>query len=188
MLRRLFNWLFNRRMDAFDRDFGYDSSYVRKIFAADPGAAIKFSRAMGMAGYHKGIPTEAYYAAKLVGTMAEDCGPCTQLSVTMAERESVAPRVIRAILQGDTQAMSEDVLLAYRFAHAVLAHGPQADPLREQVVAKWGEKGLISLGFALTMARFFPTLKYAMGHGQACARIRVGGVPVTANRDQTQVA
>jgi hypothetical protein len=84
--------------------------------------------------------------------------------------------------------MSEDVLLAYRFAHAVLAHDPEANSLRERIVTKWGKKGLISLAFALTMARFFPTLKYAMGHGQACSRVKVGGTPVAVNREEPQVA
>ncbi len=184
----MLKWLFKKRLDAFDRDYGYDSSYLREILSADLSAAIKLSKAMGLTKYRKGAPAEACCAAGLVGTMAEDCGPCTQLGVTMAEREGVAPEVIRAILTGNTQAMSEEVLLAYRFAHAVLAHDPEANPLRERIVAKWGEKGLISLGFAITMARFFPTLKYAMGHGQACSRIKVGGTPVAVNRQEPQVA
>jgi len=184
----MLKWLFRKRLEAFDREYGYDSSYVREILDADLGAAIKLSKVMGLTGYRKGVPTDACCAAGLVGTMAEDCGPCTQLGVTMAQREGVAPEVIRAILTGNTQAMSEDVLLAYRFAHAVLAHDPQADPLRERIVEKWGRKGLISLGFAITMARFFPTLKYAMGHGQACTRVKVGGTPVAVNRQEPQVA
>ena len=173
----MLKWLFRKRLDAFDRDFGYDSGYVREILDADLGAAIRFSKVMGLTRYRKGVPPDACCAAGLVGTMAEDCGPCTQLGVTMAEREGVAPEVLRAVLGGDTRAMSEEVLLAYKFAHAVLAHDPEADPLRERIVEKWGEKGLISLAFAITMARFFPTLKYAMGHGQACTRVKVGGTP-----------
>jgi hypothetical protein len=184
----MLKWFFKRKLDAFDRDYGYDSSYMREIVSADLDAAIRLSKAMGLTKYRKGAPPEACLAAGLVGTMAEDCGPCTQLGVTMAEREGVAPEVIRAILTGDTQAMSEEVLLAYRFAHAVLAHDAEANNLREQILAKWGEKGLISLGFALTMSRFFPTLKYAMGRGQACSRIKVGGAPVAVNRQESQVA
>ena len=123
----MLKWLFKKWLDAFDRDYGYDSSYVREIIAADLDAAIRFARVMGLTKYRKGVPAEACFAAGLVGTMAEDCGPCTQLGVTMAERDGVAPEVIRAIVEGNTQAMSEDVLLAYRFAHAVLAHDPEAD-------------------------------------------------------------
>jgi hypothetical protein len=178
----MLKWLFRRKLDAFDRDFGYDSAYVRDILEADFNAAIKFASVMGMDKYRKGTPPAPRCAAKLVGILAEDCGPCTQLVVTMAEREGVAPDVIKAILNGDTQAMTDDVLLAFRFAHAVLEHDPHANGLREQVVQRWGKKGLISLAFAITMARFFPTLKYAMGHGQACSRVQVGGATVTVGQ------
>jgi hypothetical protein len=184
----MLGWLFKRQIDAFDREYGYDSSYLREILDADLDAAIRFSKVMGLTKYRKGIPAQARCAAGLVGTMAEDCGPCTQFGVTMAEREGVAPEVLRAILEKDTRAMPEEVLLAYRFAQAVIAHDPEADPLRERIVERWGKKGLITLGFAITMSRFFPTLKYAMGHGQACSRIKVGGTPVAVNHGQPQVA
>src|SRR3954471_13793882 len=134
----MIKWLLGKKINAFDRDYGYDSGYLREILAADLDAAIRFSKVMGLTRYRKGVPPEACYAAGLVGTMAEDCGPCTQLGVTKAEREGVAPEVIRAILTGDTRAMSADVLLAYRFAHAVLARDPGANPLRERIVEKWG--------------------------------------------------
>jgi hypothetical protein len=39
--------------------------------------------------------------------MAEDCGPCTQLAVTMAEQEGVAPEILRAIIAGDVHAMPD---------------------------------------------------------------------------------
>jgi hypothetical protein len=176
----MLRWLFRKQIDAFDREYGYDSSYVREIIDADLDAAWRFSKVMGLTKYRKGIPAAPLCAAGLVGTLAEDCGPCTQLGVTLAEKEGVSPAVIRAILNGDTHAMPEDVSLAYRFAQATLRHDPEADSLREQVVATWGKKGLISIGFALTMARFFPTLKYALGHGQSCVRVKVGNeeVPV----------
>jgi hypothetical protein len=83
--------------------------------------------------------------------------------------------------------MPEDVRLAFRFAHSVLAHDPQADALRVQIVQRWGEKGLISLGFAITAARIFPTLKYALGHGQSCSRVKLDGATVSVDR-QPQVA
>jgi hypothetical protein len=188
----MLKWLFKKQIDAFDREYGYDSSYVREMISVDLDAAIRFSKVMGLTKYRKGGPPDVGYTVGRVGTLAEDCGPGTQLGVTMAERDGVAPEVIRAVLTGNTQVMSEEVLLAYRFAQAVLAHDPEANPLRERIVAKWGKKGLISLAFALTMARFFPTLKYAMGHGQACSRVKVGGTPVAVtvavNRQEPQVA
>ena len=69
--------------------------------------------------------------------------------------------------------MPGGVLLAYRFAHSVLAHDPEADPLRERVVGGRGERGLMSPGFAIAMACFLPTAKSAPGHGQDRNRVAV---------------
>ena len=32
----MLKWLFKKQLDAFDRDYGYDSSYVREILSAGP--------------------------------------------------------------------------------------------------------------------------------------------------------
>jgi hypothetical protein len=40
----------------------------------------------------------------------------------------------------------------------------------------------VSLAFAITASRMYPTVKYALGHGQACRRITVDGKPVAALR------
>ena len=53
----------------------------------------------------------------------------------------------------------------------------KADVARGEVVRRWGEKGLIALAMALTTARMYPTLKYALGHGRACSRVMVAGEP-----------
>jgi len=174
----MLGWLMKRRLDAFERDTGYDVSYLREMLAADANAVMTLFKVQGMARYRKDVPAEAWYAAGLVGSLAEDCGPCTQLGVTMAEREGVAPDTLRAIVAGDLRAMPDDVVLAYRFVKASLAHDLAADELRDEIVKRWGERGLISLAFALAASRVYPTMKYALGHGKACARLTVGGKPL----------
>jgi hypothetical protein len=71
--------------------------------------------------------------------------------------------------------MPDDVALAVGFARASLAHAPEADDMRAEILRRWGKKALVSLSFALVAACIFPTLKYAMGHGHACMRVTVGG-------------
>jgi hypothetical protein len=56
-----------------------------------------------------------------------------------------------------------------------LRHAPEADDLREEVLRRFGKRGLVSLAFAMTAARLYPTVKYAMGHGHACMRLTIGG-------------
>jgi hypothetical protein len=45
-------------------------------------------------------------AAKLVGAFAENCGPCTQLVVDMAQRDGVAAQTLRGVLQNDAGAIA----------------------------------------------------------------------------------
>jgi len=180
MLGALIRW----RIRAFERAYHYDMSYARELLDTDPSAFRKFSKVMGMARYRKDLPNEVWAAAKLVGTMAEDCGPCTQLVVTMSEQDGVNPEVLRAIVERDVDAMPEDVVLGYRYAEASIAHSPEADPLREQVIGRWGKRGLVSLAFAITTARMFPTLKYAMGEGKTCTLVTIAGKAKAVARPQ----
>jgi hypothetical protein len=109
----------------------------------------------------------------------EDCGPCTQLAVTMAERSGVSPAVLRAVLSDNPAAMPSDGALVWKFTRATLAHDVAADEYRDAIVARWGRRALVSVTFSITAARMYPTVKYALGHGKACTRVVVGGTPLT---------
>jgi hypothetical protein len=174
----MLTWLMKRRIDAFGRVYGYDTSYLRDMLVADVKAVMALWKVQGLSRYRKGVPREPWYAAALVGTLAEDCGPCTQLVIAMAEREGVAADTLRAIVAGDLRAKHDEVVLAYRFAKASLARDAAADELRDEIVKRWGPRGLISLAFALACSRVYPTVKYALGHGKACTRLTVAGKPL----------
>ena len=135
-----------------------------------------------MGNYRKDVAKDVHYAAKLVGAMAEDCGPCTQLVVTMALKDGVDPKTLSAIVRSDDAAMPDDVRLGARFARAALAHAPEADELRAQILATWGPRAVVSLVFGLTSARVYPTIKYALGHGKTCQRVVVAGTAVAVVR------
>lgn len=173
MLRLLLNgWL-----DRFERTWNYDASYLRLVLRASPASLLKFSFVAGVVD-RKAAPAAALAAAGMAGTLAEDCGPCTQISVDMAQAGGVRPEVLRAILAGDEASMGPDAALAWRFARASLARDMQAaDPLRDEIVRRWGEKGLVAVSMSLMTGRMYPTLKYALGHGKACSKVVVAGEP-----------
>jgi hypothetical protein len=179
----MLKWFLRRQIAAFERTWDYDASCVRELIDTDPRAMMAFGKVQGLSRYRKDVPPAAYCAAALTAVMAEDCGPCTQLGIDMAQRDGINPAILRAIVAHDYVAMPEEVALAARFTEASLRHGPEADDLREEVLHRWGKRGLISLAFAMLSARMFPTLKYALGHGKACTRLVVGGetVPVPHN-------
>lgn len=172
----MLKWIARRRLDAFEQAFDYDVSYMREMLATSWAGFLRFSAIAKLAAHREDIPADAWHAAKLVATLAEDCGPCTQLGVKMAEAAGVSPAVLRGVLLDDEKAMGADVTLAVRFARAAIAHDSAADDLREQINARWGERAVLSLALAMAATRVFPAVKYALGHGKACARLRVGNI------------
>jgi len=175
----MLKWIIRRRLAGFERAYDYDMSYAHDILRASLTAFRRFAGVLGMAEYRRDVPLAAWYAAKLAATLAEDCGPCTQLVATMAERAGVKAADLRAVIAGDPTAMGDEASLGYRFAQATLRRDlAAADRLRAQVLARWGERALVSLALAIAAARVFPTVKYALGHGRACSRVTVGGESV----------
>lgn len=171
----LLRWLIRRQIKGFERAYDYDMGYARDMLAVSPRALRRFSKIFSLSRHREDVPNTAWYAVKIATTLAEDCGPCTQLVVTMAERDGVNPAIIRAVLAGDEQAMGDEAALGFRFAQAVLRHAAEADALRNDIVARWGRKALVSLAIVIASSRVFPTVKYALGHGRACTRVTVSG-------------
>jgi hypothetical protein len=175
-------WLMRRGVSAFERQWNYDASYVHEMIETSPRAAWMFSRAASLGKYRKDVPAAAYAAAAITAALHEDCGPCTQLGISMVERAGVDPNVLRAVLNEDLDAMPSDVALAWRFTRATLNHDPSADQYRAEIIRRWGPRAVVSLAFAIVTSRLYPTVKYAMGHGKACTRVVVGGAPITFDK------
>jgi hypothetical protein len=180
----MLRWLLGRTVSTFERQWNYDASYLREIIDASPLAAWRFLNAARLGSYRRDVPIEALVAAGITAVRSEDCGPCTQLATAMAERQGVRAEVLRAILTDDVAAMPDDAALAWRFTKAILAHDPAADDYRAVILERWGPRAVVSLAFAITTARIYPTVKYAMGHGKACIRVVVGGAPVPIDRQR----
>lgn len=174
----MLKFMLSRWLDGFERTWRYDASYMRLVLRVGPASLLKFAIGTRAADV-RAAPGEALIAAGLVGTLAEDCGPCVQIAVDIAAANGVSPSVLRAIVAGDEVAMGQTAALAWRFARASLARDmATVDPLRDEIVRRWGEKGLVAIGLSLTTARMYPTLKYALGYGRTCSKVVVGGQDV----------
>ena len=170
----MLKFLLNRQLDGFAKRYGYDVGYMRAIAAVDPMAMARFGLINAMSSYRRVVPPAPYFAAKLRTIVIDDCGPCTQLVVNMALEAGVPGEVIQAIVRQDYAALAPETAVVARFAEYTLAHALEADPLRDEIRARWGERGLISLAFAISSTRVYPALKYALGHGHACTKVQVG--------------
>ena len=182
----MIRWIMRKAIGRFERQWNYDASYMRDLIDVSPRAAWLFSRAADLGRFRRDVPVDAWFAAGITAVRLEDCGPCTQLAVAMAERAGVDPEVLRAVLADNLDVMPPDVALAWRFTRAALAHDPAADDYREVIAERWGPRAVVSLAFAITAARMYPTVKYALGHGKACMRVVVGGTAVRFNQSQAR--
>lgn len=180
----MLGWLVEKRLAAFEKNFDYDVDYMRDMYSASPSGFWKFSKILKISEHREDVPRAAWYAAKIAATLAEDCGPCAQLVVTMAERAGVKAEVLRAIVAGDQAGMGEDAALGWRFARSVLARDiAESDRLREKIVDRWGSRALVSLALTIASSRVYPAVKYALGHGRACVRLKVGGSELVVHNE-----
>jgi hypothetical protein len=185
----MLKWLLHRRLRAFQRANGDDSSHMHEVLDTDLGAFFKFARAAGaLAGYRKDVPLDVYVGAGLTSSVQADCGPCTQIGVGFALRAGVPPATVVAVVQGDLAAMSPEVALGVRFARAVLARDAAAEACRDEILRRWGPRAVLTLSFGIMAAQLYPTFKYALGHGRACTRIVVAGQTVSPRRLAAEAA
>ena len=179
----MLSWLISRRISAFENEFSYDMSYARELLSTSLRAMLLFEKATALGKYREGVPKDAWYAVKIYTSRTEDCGPCTQLVATIAEREGVPADIIRSALNGELEELPAHVRVSVAFAKAVLERNPAADALREEITQRFGARGLVSLAFAMLASRLYPTLKYALGYGRMCSVVRVAGAPVLTPRE-----
>ena len=155
--------------------YDYDVTYMKAMLAASPKVFFEFAKLFGLSRHREATPKAAVFAAKLVGALVEDCGPCTQLVVNMAREAKVASADMEAVLRRDAAAMSADAALGFRFAEAIAWRLPEEDEVRDAVRAAWGEKGVIDLSLAFAISRVFPATKAGMGYAKECRRVTVDG-------------
>lgn len=178
----MLSWLIRSKIDAFQAEYDYDMSYVRELLAVSPKAVRLYARATQLGSHRAGVPVDVYFVTSIEGLLHQDCGPCVQLGVKLAEQAGVAPATLQAVLAGEVERLPPDCALAVRFARAVSMRAAEAEPLRAALEAKYGKLGVVSLACALTCAKIYPTMKYALGFGHACTRVTVAGTSVNAVR------
>ena len=169
------SWIARRTLRAFARRYGYDVSYLEMMLNCSPSAFFKFAPLMKAAAHREAVPIDASFAAKIVGALAEDCGPCTQLVVDMTLEAGMAKDQVEAVLRRDPRAMSDTTRLAFRFADAVARRSIDDEEFRDAVRAQWGENGGIDLTLALQLGRMFPMVKAGLGYAKECRRVTVDG-------------
>lgn len=175
----MLSWILRRKLAAFEKENDYDMSYARELLDLGPGVLLRFHRATRLNEYRANLPLGAWFAAAILSVRAGDCGTCTQLMVNRARRAGVPGAHLQALLSGRFSELPADTRLCAEYACAVLERTP-TEEMRERVVKQFGKHGLVALAFAVAAGGLYPTIKYALGYGEACARIQVDGEAVNA--------
>lgn len=171
----MFSWIARRTLRSMSQRYGYDTSYLDMMLDVSPSAFFKFAPLIFASRHREVVSVDASFAAKVTGALAEDCGPCTQLTVDMALEAGMPKEQIEAVLRRDPSAMNSETALGFRFADAVLRRSLDDDTCRDAVRARWGEKGIIDLTMALQMGRMFPMVKAGLGYAKECRQVSVDG-------------
>lgn len=161
------------RITAAEKDFGVPLDYCRFILRVSLRAFFKFAKFLAVDEYRRVLPPGPCYVARIVATQHEDCGTCVQIAVNQAKKAGVPIEVLRAVLDGKLDALSEELTDAYHFAEAVLTANGEEDAWRERIRLRHGDEGLIEMALAIATCRVFPTIKRALDYAVSCSTVAV---------------
>lgn len=171
----MLKWFVKKQLEAFQRRWNYDMSYVCEIVdEAGVGAVMPLQALQKLGSLRNAVPLAAFYGASLTAGKHADCGPCLQLGVSMAEASGLSPEIIRAILRQDLSALPAEALLGVELAQATIHRDGSGEDARQEILRRWGRRGLVALAYGIVAAQAYPAFKYAIGHGHACVRLHVG--------------
>ncbi len=169
----MLRWLLKRKLNAEEKKLGESLDYLRHIVDTSPTAFLRFASIMPFANSRKTLPKEAWYVAQIVSLKHEDCGPCLQITVNLAQQDRVDAGVIEAVIEGDTTRLSADLADVCNFAHAIATSEADPDALRLTLRKRYGDRGLIELAYAMASSRIPPTVKRVLGYAISCKNVSV---------------
>ena len=174
MLKRLMN----RLIADSERKTGESADWLRDIARVSAKSFFVFGLFTPMSTHRKALPLRMHHLARLAAIAEADCGPCFQTVVNYAVHDGIDETLIKAAIERDVSQMNEMEATVFRFAGAVARKEPDDGAAREAIIRAWGEQALIDLAFAVAAVRVFPTVKRALGYGEACQLLDLKGQPV----------
>jgi len=169
----MLRWFLRRKLDAEEKKLGESMDYLRHVVDTSPTAFLRFASIMPFANSRKVLPKEAWYVAQIVSLQHEDCGPCLQITVTLAQKDRVDVGMMRAVLDGNKSQLSEEMADVYNFAQSIAHSDTDPDALREKLRTRYGDRGLIELAYAIASSRIPPTVKSVLGYAKSCKEVSI---------------
>jgi len=168
----MLRWFFRRKLDSEEKRLGESMDYLRHVVEVSPMAFLRFASIMPFANSRSQLPADAWYVAQLTALKYEDCGPCLQITVNLAQQNGVDPLVIRAVIDDDCSCLKDDLRVVFDFTQSVMNHADD-DELRENLRSRYGERGLIEMSYAIAAGRIPPTVKRVLGYAKSCKAVSI---------------
>ncbi len=157
-------------LESFENHYKYDASYLHEVLDASPEGFEAFSKFGDMGMFRKILSPEVFFVSKIASAQTEDCGPCTELNVRMAQEAGVGDNIIRCTLSGN--GLSDELEAVRQFSIAVAFNEVKPGQVEEMKDA-YGREGLAELALCIASMRVYPCMKRALGFDQSCAVTRI---------------
>lgn len=152
---------------------GVPLDYQRDMATASPGSALRLQEIGRLIRENQSVPEPVAMMAALGAVMAEDCGDCVQIYVNLALNAGVDKAIVKAALGNHLTDIPTDLKLGFCFGRVVSENDPMLLEKGAALEARFGRKALVDLALVIAMARFYPTVKRALGHSRTCAEAKV---------------
>jgi alkylhydroperoxidase family enzyme len=155
-----------------EQKLGVALDYLREIAASAPAAFRLLGRVSQLGRSLKPVDRHATHLAALGAAMHDDCGTCVQIHINLARQDGVPGDVLRRAVMGEAGTLPARLATSFRFGEAVAANDPEMHELREKLEADLGKRAVIEMAIGIAFARFYPTIKRALGYAKSCAVLR----------------
>ena len=152
---------------------GVPLDYQRDMASSAPGSALKLQEIGRIVREGQSVPEAVAMMAALGATSAEDCGDCVQIYVNLAIKAGVDKAMVKAALEHRYTDLPTDLKLGFCFGRVVSQNDPMLLEKGAALEARFGRKALVDLSLVIALARFYPTVKRALGHSRSCAEAKV---------------
>jgi hypothetical protein len=165
--------LLHEMIGKMEAGLGMEAPHMHFIIDTSIGAFLDLMFALKLSKHREVLPSEAAHLARIVATQSADCGSCLQFAVKTALKEGMRPEWIEAALDHRPQALPRELREIYEFTGHLLQHTYAEDELRESIRARYGDRGLVDVAFAIASAQVMPLTKQALGFAKSCSKVEL---------------
>ena len=164
----MIGYFVQRQLNATEKKLGVSVEYLRHIARVSLPDLFRVRRISQLLAKRSAIPPAPFHVARLVATIAEDCGECVQIEVNLAREDGVPKNVLQCVVEMRPSDLPEELGDVYLFAECVVQGSGDAETLRGKMRQRYGERGVVELALAISLARNFPTIKRGLGYATTC--------------------